>query len=105
MDWELIRQRKRTQINNDNIRENSNRVDHDYIIRDKFMLINNSSYEYETPYKGTFVIMQCLNNGTVKLQCGATKIRYSIHCINPYTYDTNIEDINFENIYMTIVNI
>ena len=30
VDWELIRQRRQTKTNKDNIRENNNRVDHDY---------------------------------------------------------------------------
>ena len=30
MDWELIHQRKQVQINNDNIRKNKHRVDHNY---------------------------------------------------------------------------
>ena len=29
VDWELIRNRKQTQINKDNIRENNKRVDHE----------------------------------------------------------------------------
>ena len=57
------------------------------------MLNNNAAYRYETPYKGPFVIRHCCTNGAVTLQSGAIKIRYDIRCINPYTYDTNIEDI------------
>ena len=45
------------------------------------------------------MITQCWTNGTVTLQCGAIKIRYNILRINPYTSDTNVEDINPENIY------
>ena len=45
------------------------------------------------------MITQCWNNGTVVLQYGPTKIRYNICRINPYKYDTNVEDINPKNIY------
>ena len=34
VDWELIRQRKQTQINKDNISENIKRVDHNYEVGD-----------------------------------------------------------------------
>ena len=42
---------------------------------------------------GPFVITRCCTNITVALQFGATKIRYNIRCIYPYTSDTKIEDI------------
>ena len=57
------------------------------------MLNNNAAFNYYTPYKGTFEMTQCWNKSTVTLQCGAIKIGYNIHCIKPYTSDTNVEDI------------
>ena len=60
------------------------------------MLINNTAYKYETSYKGTFLITQCWFSGTVTLQYGATKIRHNIFRIKPYTYNTNVEEINVE---------
>ena len=47
----------------------------------------------------TFVITECWTNGTVTLQYGAIKTSCSIRCINPYTYYSNVEDINTENMY------
>ena len=84
-------------MNKYNIRNNSKRVDHNHKVGDKFMINNNSAFKYDTPYNGTFKIMQCWTNGTVTLQCGAIKIRYSICCIKPYTSNTSIEDIFNEN--------
>ena len=78
VDWELIHQQKKAQINKDNIRENRNRVDHDYKVVDKVVLNNNSAYKYETPFKGPFVITQCFINVTVSLQYGPIKITYNI---------------------------
>ena len=43
VDWELIHQRKQTQINKYNICENNKRVDHDYKVGDKVMLNNNAA--------------------------------------------------------------
>ena len=57
------------------------------------MLTNNAVYKYEMPYNGIFVITQCWNNDTVKLQCVATKTRHKMRLIKIYTYDTSIEDI------------
>ena len=63
------------------------------------MFNNHYAYKYETPYKGPFVIMRYFTNDTVNLQYGPTKNRYNIRWINPYKYDTNVEDINPENMY------
>ena len=59
------------------------------------MLENHAAYTYKTPHKGSFLITQCFTNGTVKLQCGATKIRYNICRIKPHKYDTNVGNIEF----------
>ena len=48
VDWELIRQKNQTQINKDNITENSKRVYHEYKVGDEFMLNNNASIRDET---------------------------------------------------------
>ena len=54
MDWELIRQQKRIQINIDNIWENNKIADCDYKVEDKLMLNNKDTCKYETPYIGSF---------------------------------------------------
>ena len=48
------------------------------------------------PYNGPFVITQFWINDAVTLQCGAINIGNDIHRIKPYTYYTNVEDVNFE---------
>ena len=45
VDWELIRQKKQTQINRDNTRENKQRVDYDYKVGDKVKLSNHTTYK------------------------------------------------------------
>ena len=96
VDWELIRQQKQTQINKDNTPENNKRVDHDYMVRETFVINNHSAYKHETPYKGTFLITQCFTNVMVTLQSGAIKIRYYIRQIKPYASNAHFEDINPE---------
>ena len=39
-------------INNDKICKNITRVDHDYNVRDRFIIDNNYAFKYETPYEG-----------------------------------------------------
>ena len=98
VDWKLIPQKNQTQINKDNIRKNRNQVDHDYKVGDKFTLNHHDIYKYETPYKGPFVITTCFTNGMVNIQYGLKKIKHIICRIKPYKYDTNVEDINPENV-------
>ena len=81
-------------INRDNTQDNKHRVDYDYKVRDKVMLTKHTAYKYDTPYKGPFVITQCITNGTLSLQCGAIKIKYNIRHIKPYKSDTKVGDSN-----------
>ena len=94
VDWELIRQIKQTQINRDSTRENKHRVDYYYKLGGKFMITYHTSYKYETPYKGHFVIKKCITSGTVMSQYGPTKIRHDIRRIKPYKSDYKVEDSN-----------
>ena len=61
------------------------------------MLTYHTSCKYETLYTSPFVITQYFTNGTVKLQCGATQITYNIRRINPYEYDTKVDDSSSKN--------
>ena len=97
VDWELIRQGKQTQINKYNIRKNRKQVDHDYKVGDKIMLNNHAAYKYKTPYKGPFFITRCWANGAIRIQYDLIQIRHNIRRIEPYKYDTNVEDIKPKN--------
>ena len=54
------------------------------------MVTNHTAYKHETPYKGPVVITQCFTNGRVNLRCGAVQMKYNIHRIKPYEYDTKV---------------
>ena len=43
VDWELIRQRKKAQMNKDNTRKKIHRVDHNYKLGDKVMINKNTA--------------------------------------------------------------
>ena len=58
--WELIRQKKQTQINKYTIHENIHRFDHEYKARDNIMLTKHTTYKYKTVDTGPFVMTQCL---------------------------------------------
>ena len=62
------------------------------------MLTNHNEYKCETPYKGPFVITQCLNNVTVNLQYGSTKIRLNIRRIKQYKLENKVEHFNSINV-------
>ena len=102
VDWELRRKKKQTQINRYNTLENKHRVDYDYKVMDKVMLINHTAYKYETPYKGHFMITQCSTNGTVMLQYGEIHITYNICRIKTYTSDTKVEYFNSTNMNIAV---
>ena len=61
------------------------------------MLHKHTAYKYETPYTGPSVITRCFTNGMVNLQCDVVQMMYNIRHINTYKSDTNVEDINPEN--------
>ena len=85
------------QINRDKSSKNKHRVDYDYKVGNKVMLTNHTSYKYENPYKGPFVITQCFTIGTVMLQFGVTKVQFNICRINSYKWDTKVEDFSSKN--------
>ena len=61
------------------------------------MLTYHTAYKYETLYTVPFVITECFTNGSVKLQCGATQITYNLCRINPYKYDTKVDNSSSKN--------
>ena len=72
--------------------------DNDLKPEDKVMINNSTLFKYETPHKGQFVITRYFTVGTVN--CSMVKsIWSSIRQIKPYKSDTNVEDINPENMY------
>ena len=58
------------------------------------MITNQTTYKYETPFKGPLVITHCFTNGTVSLQYGATSITYNIRRIKTYKQDTKVEEFD-----------
>ena len=82
--WIYIYQRKQTQIEKDVIRENSTRIDYNYNIEDKFMVIINQAYKYKTLFQVPYVIAQTWANKNVTIRTGAVIARINIRHIKPY---------------------
>ena len=61
-DWRYIHQHKQTQINKDVNLKNTNRIDHDYKVGDKFTTKNRSAYKYETLFRGPYENFQTWKN-------------------------------------------
>ncbi len=83
-DWELIKQRKQTRINQNNQRENSKRIPHQYQVGDKVLLSRGTENKMETPFSGPHEILGVNNNGTVRLKVGCVEDLYNIRRIKPY---------------------
>ncbi len=83
-DWELIKQRKQTRINQNNQRENSKRIPHQYQVGDKVLLSRGTENKMETPFSGPHEILRVNNNGTVRLKVGCVEDLYNIRRIKPY---------------------
>ena len=71
VDWRVVTAENQSQIDIDNVRENANRVTHDYAVGDQVYvemtgIYRNLDYRTQGPYKITDVF----TNITVRVQCG-----------------------------------
>ena len=71
VDWQVVTSENQSQIDIDNVRENANRVTHDYAVGDQVYvemtgIYRNLDYRTQGPYKITDVF----TNITVRVQCG-----------------------------------
>ena len=74
-----------------NKKENKKRLDHEYMVGDKVLLVlknyelcNNPKITPSTYARGPFTIIEVIANSMVKIQCGAFKDTVSIRRITPY---------------------
>jgi len=88
--WQYIKQRKQRLIQQNNRRENSKRVPHEYKVGDKVLVLQDPSRKHgEDRYKGPYTIQQVYDNGTVKLLQGTTNggvvsQTWNIRALSPY---------------------
>ena len=84
-DWTEIGRRRQSLVDRDNAKENSRRVDHDYAVGDKVLLIETGvNRKAALKNTGPYTITQVYTNGTVRIQRGSTNERLNIRRITPF---------------------
>ena len=85
VDWKQISARKQKQVDKDNLRENSKRIDHDYQVDDKVYITREGIHrKLEGPRIGPFKVTKIYTNGTVRVQRGAINERINIRRLYPH---------------------
>ena len=85
VDWKQISARKQKQVDMDNLRENSKRIDHDYQVDDKVYIARDGIYrKLEGPRLGPYKVTKIHMNGTVRVQRGAINERINIRRLSPH---------------------
>jgi len=84
-DWTAIGQRRQKLVDQNNVRENKNRVDFDYRTGQKVLLRKEGILrKAETRYEGPYVITEVHTNGTIRIQRGSWSERLNIRRVTPY---------------------
>jgi hypothetical protein len=88
-DWHKIGEQKQSLTNCGNEPKNAKRIDYDYKVRDKVLVITEGSlHKAESNYsKEPWTITTVHANGTIRIQCGTRMERLSIRRVQPFTDD------------------
>ncbi len=86
-DWRKIGDRRQLLTDRGNQRENAKRVDYDYKVGDKVLVINEGIlHKAESAYgKEPWTITTVHANGTIRIQCGTKTERLSMRRVEPFT--------------------
>ena len=85
-DWTKIGKRRQEQVDKDCEKNNRRRIDYDYRVGQKVLLIKDGTIlrKAEDPYEGPYVITDVYTNGTVRIQRGTLNERLNIRRLHPY---------------------
>ena len=84
-DWSEIGRKRQGQVDKSNVIKNQNRIDFDYRIGQKFVLIKDGIYhKAEDNNLGPYTITDVFVNGTVRSQRGTINERLNIRRLCPY---------------------
>jgi hypothetical protein len=88
-DWCKIGERRQSLTNHGNQCKNAKRIDYDYKVGDKVLVINESIlHKAESAYgKEPWTITTVHTNGTIRIQCGTKTERLSIQRVEPFADD------------------
>ena len=84
-DWSEIGKRRQQQVDRSNKNENKKRIDFDYRIGTKVVLINDGiHHKAEDKNIGPYLITEVFSNGTVRIQRGTINERINIRRLSPF---------------------
>jgi hypothetical protein len=84
-DWSQIGKRRQQQVDQSNIKENKSRIDFDYRIGTKVVLIKDGIHrKAEDKNTGPYLITEVFSNGTVRIQRGTINERLNIRRLGPF---------------------
>ena len=84
-DWTEIGKRRQVLVERNSARENKRRIDFDYAVGQKVLLIKDGILrKAEDKHEGPYVITQVHTNGTVRIQRGSVSERLHIRRLTPY---------------------
>jgi hypothetical protein len=88
-DWHKIGERRQSLTDRGNQRNKAKRIDYNYKVGDKVLLINKGILrEVESAYgKEPWTITTVHTNGTIRIQRGTNTERLSIRRVEPFTDD------------------
>ena len=84
-DWTEIGKRRQNQVDRSNVLENKNRIDFDYRVGTKVLLISDGiNRKAAQENKGPYLITEVFANGTVRIQRGSINERINIRRLTPF---------------------
>lgn len=83
-DWQLIHERKRARIEENNERENKRRREHDYAPGERVLITKADYNKMESSREGPYSIVRVHANGTLTIQKGRSEQRINIRQCTPY---------------------
>ena len=97
VDWETITRNNEAVANRGLIRENKNRIDHDYRVGD-YVMIKLDRMEQKrklnAPYTGSYRLLKIYNKGTVKIKREVYEENINIRRLKPYQQELDKEKEN-----------
>jgi hypothetical protein len=87
-DWTEVGRRRQQLVDCSNLRENARRLDFDYVVGSKALIIKATDGSHlpkaEDKNEGPYEVTQVYTNGTVRLQRGSVNERINIRRLTPY---------------------
>ena len=88
-DWQLIREKKLKRMEENNARENSRRIPHDYAVGDLVSLVKAEFSKAEADREGPYEITRVHTNGTVTVRKGRVEKRLNIRQCTPWNAESD----------------